>query len=154
MRKGLTNNLQFLPPDQETAKLAQKLIHSMLEQQDEYILPLDPRDVTAALRQPGTMRYFQKEAFWNSGSRKSALNALYQELGQVGAGERTGCGARLRFFLRFEASEDIGLEEVERCVYALLGTNTPGDTLLFQMKLDGSARSFLKVQGLIGAAGA
>ena len=152
MWNKMKEHIQFLPAGGAAEAMAEDIIHAMAEEHVPEMISVDRDDVTRLLSRPGTMRCFQKNAFWSGDSRKEALEELYVELERTAAAGRAEYGSCLRILLRIDACMDIGLEEIEGCVQAMTGKNPQQDAIIVQMQVSGGGSDrFLKVRGLLGA---
>lgn len=147
-----TDNSRFLPADgtaeESAGEMAVKLIRSMAEARPADIIPVDPGDVLKLLRRPGTMRFFHGDAAWEDGNERSAaVDRLCAELEQTAAAGQAEYGSSLRILLQIETSEDIGLEEVERCVRAL----DPAGSGVLVVHVRVGCDNAVRVRGLMGA---
>lgn len=152
MWNKMKEQIQVLLADGAAEAMAEDIIHTMTEEYIPEIVSADPGEVMQLLRRPGTMLCFQKNAFWSGESRKEALEDLYIELERTAAAGRAEYGSCLRILLRIDACADIGLDEIERCVQAIIRENRQQDAIVVQMRIGGSD-GFLKVWGLLGAWG-
>lgn len=144
----IKGRLRLHPADGMGEREFQEFICSLGEEQDTDLIPVDPDDVRNLLRRPGTMRSFCADAIWEErGGRKAAVDRLCAELEQTAAAGRAEYGDRLRILLQVEVCEDIGLDEVERCVQALDPAHSGALVVQVRIGRDSSVR----VQGLMGA---
>ena len=149
---GHEYEIHFLPADKETQSQAMALLYGAAEQDATDMIPLEPKDIAELLRQPGTLRFFQKEAVWREDNRKEAIGQLCRELEKAAAGAQSEFGGSVRLLFRVTACADIQLEEVERCAEALTAQFSGKQMALFCARTAPNVESgYLQVQCLIGA---
>lgn len=149
---GHEYEIRFLPADKETELQAMELLYGAAEPDTTDMIPLEPKDIAQLLRQPGTLRFFQKKAVWRTDNRKEAVGQLCRELEQAVAAAQVEFGGSIRLLFRVTACADIQLEEVERCAEALTAQLSGKWMALFCAGTARNAeRGFLQVQCLIGA---
>ena len=149
---GHEYEIHFLPADKKTEIQAMDLLYGAARQDDTDLLPLEPKDIAGLLRQPGTLRFFQKEAVWRGGNRKVAIGQLCRELEKAAAGAQAEFGGSMRLLFRVTACADIQLEEVEQVAEALTAHLSGKQMALFCARTAPNVESgYLQVQCLIGA---
>lgn len=136
------------PVDGMEEKELQAFIGSLEEEQDADLISVDPDDVLNLLRGPGTLRSFCEEAVWEDRSaRTAAVDKLCAGLERKAAVGRAEYGDCQRILLQIEGNDDIGLEEVERCVRAL----DPAHSNALVIHVRAGRDNTVRVRGLMGA---